>query len=126
LKTPWRYYELVVVVEAPGKCPVAPQALKAAWSVGLPAPPLLVAPAGGVPAGRVPVPLPGTWDGGVTPCFFRHSSSAVRVALEVPPAVVDVDVDAALVLLLELPQAAIARLANTTAASKSIRRKARR
>jgi len=115
------YHELVVVVDAPGKCPVAPQALKAAWSVGLPAAP----PPGGVPVGRVPVPLPGTWDGGVTPCFLRQASSDVRVALEPLPA--EDDVDVVFVLLLELlPQAAIARLAKTTAASKSIRRNGRR
>ncbi len=67
------------------------------------------------------MPLPGTWDGGETPCFFRHSSSAVRVALKPPPAVVDVDGGVVLVLLLELPQAAIATLARI-AASRSMSR----
>jgi len=47
------------------------------------------------------------------------------VALEPLPA--EDDVDVVFVLLLELlPQAAIARLAKTTAASKSIRRNGRR
>ena len=119
------YDELVVFAEPPVKCPVAPQALKAAWSVGLPVAPPPVAPAGGVPAGRFPVPLPRTWDGGVTPCFFKHSSSAVRVALEAVTAVVDVDAEVVLVLLLELPQAAIARLA-TIAASSNMSRNVRR
>jgi hypothetical protein len=56
------------------------------------------------------------------PCFFKHASSAVRVAVEPPLAAADVDVEVVLELV---PQAAIARLA-MIAASASMRRSARR
>lgn len=118
------YDELVVVGAAPPKCRVAPHALNAARRAGLPAaaPP----PAGGVPVGRVPVPLPGIWPGGVMPCFFRQFSSAVRLVVAPLVEAADDVVDVVFELLLELlPQAAIARLV-TTAASNSISRNARR
>jgi len=60
------------------------------------------------------------------PCCFKHSTRAVRVAVEPPLEEADVDVEVVLELLVELlPQAAIARLA-TIAASASISRSGRR
>jgi hypothetical protein len=60
------------------------------------------------------------------PCFFKHSRSAVRVAVEPPLEEADVEVEVVPGLLVELvPQAAIARLA-TIAASASMSRSARR
>jgi hypothetical protein len=71
------------------------------------------------------VPPVGTCAGGVIPCFFRHATSAVRVALE-PPVEADAEVEVVLVLLDELlPQAASARLA-VIAPSAGISRSARR
>ena len=63
-------------------------------------------------------------DGGLTPCFFRHWISAVRLALEGP---VDADAEVVVELVDELllPHAAIARLA-VTAPSAGISRRARR
>jgi hypothetical protein len=56
------------------------------------------------------------------PCCLRHCTSAVRVAVEPPLEVADVDVEVVPELL---PQAAIARLA-TIAASASMSRSDRR
>jgi hypothetical protein len=62
------------------------------------------------------------------PCFFKHDSSAVRLVLEpLAAATEEDDVEVVFELLLELvPQAAIAKLARTTAASKNMSREARR
>jgi hypothetical protein len=63
----------------------------------------------------------------VTPCIFKHASSAVRLVLEPLAAATEEDVEVVFELLLELlPQAAIATLARTTAASKNMSRDARR
>ena len=68
-----------------------------------------------------PLPAPG---GGVMPCFFKHVTSAVRLADE--PLVDDADVEVVPELLVELlPQAASARLV-TIAASAGVSRSARR
>jgi hypothetical protein len=108
-----------VVEEPPPKCPVAPQALNAAWRAELFAPPPPLPPAGGVPVWFVDVP-PGTWAGGVIPCFFRQATSVARLAVE--PLVVEADADFEVVLELVvelLPQAASASAA-TIAASRRI------
>jgi hypothetical protein len=61
------------------------------------------------------------------PCCFKHVSSAVRLVVEPLAVAAEDDVEVVFVLLLELlPQAAIARLAKTMAASKSVSRNARR
>lgn len=61
------------------------------------------------------------------PCCFRHASSAVRRALEPLLVAAEDDVDVVVEPPLEvLPHAAIARLAATTPAGRSISRGARR
>lgn len=87
------------------------------------APPAPVAPAGGVPVGRAPVPLPGTCTGALKPCFFRHSSTAVRVAVD--PLLDEADADVEVVLVELLPHAASARLV-AIAPSAGVSRRARR
>jgi hypothetical protein len=57
------------------------------------------------------------------PCFFKHVTSAVRLAVE--PPVADADVEVVPELLVELPHAASARLA-VIAASAGVSRSARR
>jgi hypothetical protein len=104
--------------------------LNAAWRAELlappapPAPPAPAAPAGGGPAGLVdvpPLPAPG---GGVRPCFFRHCSNEVRLALEPPVEEADAEVEVVLELLVELlPHAASARAAMTAASAGISRRR---
>jgi hypothetical protein len=117
-------YPPVVVVEEPPKCPVAPQALNAAWRAELLAPPPPAPPAGGVPVWLVDVPV-GKWAGAVTPCFFRQDASAVRLAAETPVAEDAAGVDVVVEVVDELlPHAAMARVA-VSAASTGMSRRAR-
>jgi hypothetical protein len=60
------------------------------------------------------------------PCFFRHASSEVRLVLAPLVLAAEEDVEVVELLLELLPQAAIARLARATAASKNRSRDARR
>jgi hypothetical protein len=119
------YEELEAPPDEPPGPPGAPHALNAAWCEAPPAPPAPPppAPAGGPPAGRVP--LPGAWAGGVMPCFFRHSSKAVRVALEPVVEVADAPVEVVALVVVAvvvelLPQAAITTAATTARSRSSI------